>query len=112
MGVHWACEIVDSMEDISADIIDLRSLLPWDHDAVEDSVRKTGRILILHEDTLMGGIGAEIAAWVSEHCFSSLDAPVMRVASLDTPIPFAPTLERNFLPKNRLGAKIKKLLKF
>ncbi|HEX5171648.1 MAG TPA: dehydrogenase E1 component subunit alpha/beta [Cyclobacteriaceae bacterium] len=112
MGVHWAKEIMDSMEDITADIIDLRTLLPWDKASVETSVRKTNRVLILHEDTLTGGIGAEISAWISEYCFQYLDAPVMRVASLDTPVPFAPTLERNFLPKGRLKEKISELLKF
>jgi 2-oxoisovalerate dehydrogenase E1 component len=112
MGVHWATEIMSSMEDITADIIDLRSLLPWDKEAVVKTVKKTGRILVLHEDTLTGGIGAEIGAWVSEHCFSYLDAPVMRLASLDTPVPFAPTLERNFLPKGRLKEKVEELLNF
>ncbi len=111
MGVHWACEVIDA-RDISVDLIDLRSLLPWDQHTVEVSVKKTGRVLIFHEGTLVGGVGAEIAAWISEHCFSHLDAPVMREAGLDTPIPFAPTLERNFLPKSRLAAKIDELLNF
>jgi 2-oxoisovalerate dehydrogenase E1 component len=112
MGVHWAKEIVQEMDGVSADIVDLRTLLPWDKDAVEATVKKTGRVLILHEDTLTGGMGAEIGAWISEHCFRLLDAPVVRVASLDTPIPFAPTLEQNFLPKGRLKDKIEELLKF
>jgi 2-oxoisovalerate dehydrogenase E1 component len=112
MGVHWATEILATMPDIKADVIDLRTLLPWDKEAVEQSVKKTNRVLILHEDTLTGGIGGEIAAWISEHCFSYLDAPVMRVASLDTAIPFAPTLEQNFLPKGRLKNKIEALLAF
>jgi 2-oxoisovalerate dehydrogenase E1 component len=112
MGVHWAKEILNTMPDISADILDLRTLLPWDKDAVETTVKKTNRVLVLHEDTLTGGIGAEIAAWISEHCFENLDAPVMRVASLDTAIPFAPTLENNFLPKGRLTGKIEELMKF
>jgi 2-oxoisovalerate dehydrogenase E1 component len=86
--------------------------LPWDSDAVATSVIKTGKVMILHEDTLTGGIGAEIAAWISEHCFEILDAPVVRVASLDTAIPFAPTLEKNFLPKDRLKRKILDLLAF
>jgi 2-oxoisovalerate dehydrogenase E1 component len=92
--------------------VDLRSLLPWDQEAVMKTVTKTNRVLILHEDTLTGGIGAEIGAWISEHAFKHLDAPVMRVASLDTAIPFAPTLENNFLPKIRLKGKIEMLLKF
>jgi len=112
MGVHWALEILDSMKSVNADVIDLRTLLPWDKDAVAETVKKTNRVLVLHEDTLTGGIGGEIAAWISEHCFRDLDAPVMRVASLDTAIPFAPTLEQNFLPKGRIKGKIEELLAF
>jgi len=112
MGVHWATELLNTMPEIKADILDLRTLLPWDKDAVAASVQKTNRVLILHEDTLTGGIGAEISAWISEHCFQHLDAPVMRVASLDTAIPFAPTLEKNFLPQIRLKEKIEELIRF
>lgn len=112
MGVHWAKEIMESMPEITADIIDLRTLLPWDTEAVFTSVKKTNRVLILHEDTLTGGIGAELSAWITEHCFRYLDAPVMRVASLDTPIPFSSTLEQNFLPKGRIKNKIDELLAF
>jgi 2-oxoisovalerate dehydrogenase E1 component len=112
MGVHWAIEEMTRLRSGTADIIDLRTLLPWDKDAVEQSVKKTGRVLILHEDTLTGGIGGEIAAWIGEHCFQFLDAPVRRVASLDTPIPFAPTLEQNFLPKGRLSEAIDELLTY
>lgn len=112
MGVHWAMELLKAMPDVHADILDLRTLLPWDQEAVEQTVRKTNRALILHEDTLTGGIGGEIAAWISEHCFSYLDAPVKRVASLDTPIPFAPTLEKNFLPAGRLKAALNDLLAY
>jgi 2-oxoisovalerate dehydrogenase E1 component len=112
MGVHWAKEILAGMENVSADILDLRTLLPWDKEAVGETVKKTNRVLVLHEDTLTGGIGGEIAAWISENCFEHLDAPVIRVASLDTSIPFAPTLEKNFLPKDRLKGKIEELLAF
>ena len=112
MGVHWATEILDTLPEVDADVIDLRTLLPWDKDAVFESVKKTSRVLVLHEDTLTGGVGAEIAAWINENCFEYLDAPVMREASLDTAIPFAPTLEQNFLPKVRLKAKIESLLKY
>lgn len=112
MGVHWAIEILETLPEVKADVLDLRTLLPWDKEAVEQTVKKTNRVLILHEDTLTGGIGGEIAAWISEHCFTHLDAPVMRVASLDTAIPFAPTLEQNFLPKGRLKSKIQELLTF
>jgi len=112
MGVHWAKEILESMPDVQADVLDLRTLLPWDKEAVQQTIKKTNRVLILHEDTLTGGIGAEISAWINEHCFQYLDAPVMRVASLDTAIPFAPTLEQNFLAKGRLKSKLSELLAF
>jgi 2-oxoisovalerate dehydrogenase E1 component len=112
MGVHWAIETLSKMPELSADILDLRTLLPWDKEAVEQTVRKTNRVLILHEDTLTGGVGAEISAWISEHQFHHLDAPVMRVASLDTPIPFSPSLEKNFLPTERLTKKIGELMSY
>ena len=112
MGVHWAIEVLDTMPGVRADILDLRTLLPWDQDAVAQTVKKTNRVLVLHEDTLTGGIGAEISAWINEHCFIYLDAPVVRVASLDTPVPFAPTLEQNFLPKGRVKSAVEQLLAF
>lgn len=112
MGVRWAQELVLEMNDISIDILDLRSLMPWDKQAVEKTVLKTGRVMILHEDSLTGGIGAEIAAWISEKCFMNLDAPVTRVASLDSPIPFINSLEDNFLAKSRLKEKLNDLLDF
>jgi 2-oxoisovalerate dehydrogenase E1 component len=112
MGVHWAQEILQQLPDVSADVLDLRTLLPWDKEAVFDTVKKTHRVLVLHEDTLTGGIGAEIAAWIGEHAFQYLDAPVMREASLDTAIPFASTLEQNFLPKGRIKTAIESLLKY
>jgi 2-oxoisovalerate dehydrogenase E1 component len=111
MGVHWAQEVIRELG-IQADLLDLRTLLPWDKDAVAATVKKTGRVIILHEDTLTGGIGAEIGAWVAEHCFRYLDAPVVRSASLDTAIPFAPTLEDNFLPRQRFKTQLEELLKF
>ncbi len=111
MGVHWAKQLADSLN-LSAYILDLRSLLPWDQEAVAEAVKRTGKVLVLHEDTLTGGIGGEIAAWIAEHCFSWLDAPVMREASLDTAVPFAPPLEQNFLPKSRLKEKLEALLAF
>ena len=100
-GVHWAIEACKQLN-IDADIVDLKTLLPWDKQCVEASVKKTGKALILHEDTLVGGIGGEIAAWIGEHCFTHLDAPVKRVASLDTPVPLAKDLEDNFLAKKHL----------
>ncbi len=111
--VHWAQEIVSSLEAKPAvDIIDLRTLLPWDKETVAASVKKTGKVLVVHEDTLTGGIGAEIAAWIGENCFAHLDAPVMREGSLDTAVPFSPVLERDFLPRQRMEAKIKSLLDY
>lgn len=101
-GVHWAMDYAASHRDISFDILDLRTLLPLDYDAIRASVQRTGKVLLLHEDTLIGGIGGEISAWISENCFSMLDAPIMRCASLDTPVPFAIELEQNFLAKGRL----------
>jgi 2-oxoisovalerate dehydrogenase E1 component len=77
---------------------------------VRETVEKTGRVIIVHEDTLTGGIGGEIAAWIAEHCFTSLDAPIQRVASLDTAIPFAPALEQQFLASNRLRQCVEKLM--
>lgn len=112
MGVHWALETMSQLEGVTADIIDLRTLLPWDQDAVTSSVSKTGRVLVLHEDTLTGGIGAEIAAWIGEHLFEYLDAPVKRVASLDTPVPFAPTLEQHFLARHWLRPAVDQLLRY
>lgn len=110
MGVHWAEEILGTLPDVSADLIDLRTLLPWDEQAIRTSVQKTNRVLILHEDTLIGGIGGELSAWIGENLFEHLDAPVVRVGGLDTAIPFAPTLEENFLPKGRLRAAIEHLV--
>lgn len=112
MGVHWALQLLAQFPDITADVVDLRTLLPWDKEAVRASVKKTGRVLVAHEDCLTGGIGGEIAAWIGEHCFQYLDAPVMREGSLDTPVPFAPALEQNFLPQQRMAEKLKKLLVF
>lgn len=112
MGVHWVLEAAKSLPDLDIEILDLRTLIPWDKKAVEKSVKKTSKALILHEDTLTGGIGGEISAWISEHCFRFLDGPVVRVASLDTPVPFSSPLEANFLPKSRLIEKIKYLAEF
>ncbi len=112
MGVHWALDAINSLDSISADILDLRTLLPWDKESVQASVEKTNKVLVLHEDTMIGGIGAEIAAWISENCFEHLDAPVMREASLDTPVPFSKHLEENFLPQKRLLEKLKALASY
>jgi 2-oxoisovalerate dehydrogenase E1 component len=112
MGVHWALAVQAQRPAISLDIIDLRSLMPWDQDAILNSLRRTGKMLVLHEDTLTGGIGAEIAAWAMEHGFTHLDAPIMRVGALDTPVPFNPALEEQFLPKERLLQKLDELHAF
>ena len=111
-GVHWALEALKENAGVSADLIDLRTLLPWDKETVFNSVKKTGKALILHEDTLTGGLGGEISASITENCFQYLDAAVMRSASLDTPVPFASTLEWNFLPKERFKKQLKALLEW
>ncbi|MFI5204943.1 MAG: alpha-ketoacid dehydrogenase subunit beta, partial [Flavobacteriales bacterium] len=110
LGVHWAMQYLDANPNVSADLVNLKTLLPLDMDTIYQSVRKTGKILVLHEDCLTGGIGAEIAALINENCFEQLDAPVMRLGSLDSPIPFAATLENNFLANARLDEKMKSLL--
>jgi len=111
LGVHWAKEIVEKHQ-LDVEIIDLRTLLPLDLDAVYTSVRKTGRVILLHEDCLTGGIGGELAALIAENCFESLDAPVMREGSLDTPVPFDGKLEINFMPKERFETKLLNLLDY
>ena len=97
--VHTATEAAAQMEDLSVEIIDLRSILPWDVEAVLASVRKTSRVLVLHEDTHTGGFGAEITATIAEEAFEHLDAPPRRLTAPDTPVPFAPVLEQAFIPQ-------------
>jgi 2-oxoisovalerate dehydrogenase E1 component len=111
LGVRWAEQCADAMG-IDADIVDLRSLVPLDYEAITASVKRTNRVMILHEDTLFGGIGGEIAAWISENLFEYLDAPVLRAASLDTPVPFAIPLEQNFFPVERMKGQLERLLKY
>lgn len=111
-GVHWAVEYAKEHSDTSIEIIDLRTLLPLDYEAIKATIANTGKVLILHEDTLIGGIGGEISAWINEHCFELLDAPVMRCASLDTPVPFNMELEKIFLAKKRLHGYIDKLIAY
>ncbi|MFN5225217.1 MAG: thiamine pyrophosphate-dependent enzyme [Bacteroidota bacterium] len=111
-GVHWAMDYQRSHPEVSLQVVDLRSLLPLDYEAIRLSVAKTGKVLILHEDNLIGGIGGEIAAWIAAHCFEWLDAPVLRCASLDTPVPFNVVLEKNYLAESRLEASIQQLLQY
>ena len=111
-GVHWALEYQQKHPQLSIDILDLRTLLPLDYEAIRAAVLRTGKVLILHEDTLIGGLGGEIAAWITEHCFEHLDAPILRCASLDTPIPFNLDLEKNFMAYTRLGETIEKLMRY
>ena len=110
-GVHWALNEIKT-HFISADLIDLRTLQPLDTDTIYKSVKKTGRVLILQEDTLFGGIASDISALINENCFEYLDAPIKRVGSLETPIPFAKSLEKNYLPIDRLYKEIQELLNY
>ncbi|MBP7808359.1 MAG: dehydrogenase E1 component subunit alpha/beta [Bacteroidia bacterium] len=112
LGVHWALETLNENENIKADLIDLRTLAPLDTETIFESVKKTGRVIVLHEDTLTGGIGGEIASLITENCFEYLDAPVMREGSLDTPVPMNADLEINFLPKERFKSKLKSLISY
>src|SRR5690606_291539 len=100
-GVHWALSTLENHPEIGADLIDLRTLSPLDTEAIFDSVRKTGKAIILQEDSMFGGIASDISALITENCFEYLDAPVKRVASLETPVPFAANLESNYLPKEK-----------
>ena len=111
LAVQWCEEVVEELG-VDATTLDLRTLLPWDKAAVKDAVAKSGKVIVVHEDTLEGGIGGEIAAWIGEHCFTNLDAPVMRVGSLDTPIPFNADLEVNFMGRSRLYTKVKELMEW
>jgi 2-oxoisovalerate dehydrogenase E1 component len=112
MGVRQALTYLEAHPEIDAEVLDLRTLLPLDQEAIFTSVKKTGRVLVFHEDCLTGGLGGELSALITENCFVELDAPVMRLASLDTPVPFAADLEHNFLPFNKFGEKLDELLKY
>ncbi len=111
-GVHWALEVLDSEPSIHADLIDLRTLMPLDTETIYQSVKKTGRAIILQEDSMFGGIASDISALIMENCFQYLDAPVKRVASLETPIPFATSLERQYLPKEKFKKELVELLMY
>jgi 2-oxoisovalerate dehydrogenase E1 component len=112
MGVHWALDALEKHPDISADLIDLRTLAPLDLETIIASVNKTGRAIVLHEDCEVGGIGAELVTLINEHCFEQLDAPVKRIASLNTPVPFDAGLEQNFLPPARFKEALLNLVNY
>jgi 2-oxoisovalerate dehydrogenase E1 component len=105
-GVVWTSEIIETIPQISIELIDLRTLMPWDKEMVSASVKKTGKVIIFHEATITSGIGAEISAYIAENLFEYLDGPVIRVGSLDTPVPFINNLEENFLPPRRFKEKL------
>ena len=111
-GVNWALEAMESFPGNSAEIVDLRTLLPLDTETIYKAAKKTGRVIVLHEDCLMGGIGGEISALIMENCFEFLDAPVSRVGSMDTPVPFAADLEKQFLPQERFLKAIEAILAY
>ena len=112
MGVHWALKTLESDTTIKADLIDLRTLSPLDTETIYASVKKTGKVIILQEDSMFGGIASDISALISEHCFEDLDAPIKRVAGLETPIPFAADLEREYLANDRFDAALKELIAY
>ena len=111
-AVHWVLETLDNNPEVSADMIDLRTLQPLDVKTIYASVKKTGKAIILQEDSLFGGIASDISAGIMEHCFKYLDAPVKRVASMETPIPFANQLEQQYLSKNKFETELKALLAY
>lgn len=111
-GVHWALDILAGLPEIEADVIDLRTIQPLDTETIFNSVKKTGKAIILHEDSLFGGIASDISALIMENCFEYLDAPVKRVGSLETPIPFAKSLEERYLPKQRFQSALLDLLAY
>ncbi|MCK0159603.1 thiamine pyrophosphate-dependent enzyme [Allomuricauda sp. F6463D] len=111
-GVHWALEILDKYSEIDADVVDLRTLQPLDTETIFNSVKKTGKLIVLQEDTLFGSIASDISALVMENCFEYLDAPIKRIGSLETPVPFAKSLEANFLPKNRFESALLELYQY
>jgi len=111
-GVHWALDTLEKNPDISADLIDLRSLVPLDREAIFDSVKKTGKAIILQEDNEFGAFGSDLSALIMENCFEALDGPVKRVSSIETPIPFLPTLEKQYLAKDRFEEELRSLLAY
>ena len=110
--MHWALELLENHPDVSCDLLDLRTLQPLDKEAILKSVKRTGKILLLTEDSSFGSIMSDISAMIMEECFEYLDAPVKRVTSLDTPIPFAGQLEEQYLSRKRLEKTFKDLLEY
>ncbi len=110
MGVHWALEYLAAHPEVSADLIDLRTLSPLDTETIFTSVKKAGKAIVLQEDVMFGGIASDISSLIMENCFAQLDAPVKRVASIDTPVPFAKNLEAGYLPKARFAEAVEELL--
>ncbi|MDP2061040.1 MAG: transketolase C-terminal domain-containing protein, partial [Flavobacteriaceae bacterium] len=112
MAVHWCLEVLENHPEIDADLIDLRTLVPLDSETIFTSVKKTGKVLIVHEDTLTAGFASDIAALIAENCFEYLDAPIKRLGSLDTPIPFTKLLEDQFMAKSKLEQVLIKLMNY
>jgi 2-oxoisovalerate dehydrogenase E1 component len=111
-AIHWAIETLEKHPNIEADLLDLRSLQPLDTEAIFKSVSKTGKAIIYQEDSMFGGIASDISALIMENCFQYLDAPVIRIASLETPIPFVKSLEDQYLPKQRFEKELLDILKY
>ena len=110
--VHWAIEVLNDHKDWSVELIDLRSLIPLDYGTIKASVVKTGKVLLVTEDVNFGSITADISAYIADDCFAYLDAPIKRLSSLDTPIPFAQPLENQYLAKRKLAEAIEALLAY
>jgi 2-oxoisovalerate dehydrogenase E1 component len=111
-GVHWALETLDKHPEIKADLLDLRTLQPMDWEAIYTSVKKTSKVIILQEDTLFGGVASDISAMIMENCFEYLDAPVKRLGSIESAIPFMKSLEDQYLPKNKFEKELLELLDY
>lgn len=111
-GVHWALDFLDEHPEISADLVDLRSLVPLDYDTIVASVKKTSRVVIIQEDSLFGGIASELSAYLTEHHFELLDAPIKRIGSMDTPIPFAKNLEEGYLPVDQIKGAVEGVINY
>lgn len=111
-GVHWALKTLEDIPDVAVDLIDLRTLSPLDTESIFNSVKKTGKVIILQEDSMFGGIASDISAMIMEECFKYLDAPVKRIASMETPVPFAANLEAHYLPKKKFKQALLDLIAY